>query len=477
MPSIAASAIELTSEAVSMPEPQPVTVAAPVSSTPLRSVLPSNDVLDTVTSQALSQLSAGVPSQPVWKVGSVVASTVTSSSSSSSSSTSTTTANPSPGVPDEVYEPTAIQTPYKTSSGLVVSLVSVSFKHWANDQYYGGVQIWFTGYHGNPKPQLMATSAASPATFTCDATKEMVTITIVAISPSGVTASFTNAPSTTVLLSGTVNAPPAPNIVVALTAIGTNLGWQFTYDVEGGLLQDVIAGYWIYKSSTNTTPVAPAGRYQYQPQPATNIGTMTFQDLDSTTEYYWVSAVSVSGLESSLSPANVSTVANTIYPSAQSGDYYSPTSAYDGNESTSSGGYAEEIGWGTATDTEQEIWSGFPAFTKGYTGAQLAILNNTTQQFYPGSGPAPWGYTEIDYSLDGGVTWTNLLSTNSTTSKVYTTVALPLAQDFTQVQVRATVGAEQSGNWTPPPHTTVTTPSVYMSHFIYEIHIALSGVS
>ena len=100
------------------------------------------------------------------------------------------------------------QTGYKTPLNILESLVTVTFGLWANDPAFAGVQVWFTGYHGNSKPVLMATGRTSPVQFTCDCTGETVLVTVVSYGSSGLTAAFQNAPTAQITLNGTEGPPP-----------------------------------------------------------------------------------------------------------------------------------------------------------------------------------------------------------------------------------------------------------------------------
>jgi hypothetical protein len=44
----------------------------------------------------------------------------------------------------------------------------------------------------------------------------------------------------------------------------------------------------------------------------------------------------------------------------------------------------------------------------------------------------------LSYSLDGGNTWTAIYSVTATRAKQYDSIILPVNQDFTKVQVKAT---------------------------------------
>lgn len=379
------------------------------------------------------------------------------------------------GVPQEVTNISATESPYKTSDGQMLSLVAVDFTPAANDPYFTSVNIYFTGYNGNSEAQLMANAATSPAQFLCETTHETVTVTVVAVGPSQVEASFANAPTTTLTLDGVVSAPPSPSISQAQVALAGNKGWQFAFNIIGGLEADQIQCYRIYHSESSSEPAAGSGYYRTIPQPNTNIGQEIVQEVTDDILYYWVSAVNTSGLESSLvavpftyidpgsPPPNVNpvSVTNTYQPetnlngwgaNAHDGNYEGsgglgsevwglnsavtlaytgPSNAFDGNQSTSA--YCSEA------HTHQYagcIWdfSNFKALPSGNTttAAQISVVSSVS----PTSGPVA-GHADIWYTLDGGTTWKSLYVSYSARSKQTDTITLATTQDFTKIQVMA----------------------------------------
>jgi hypothetical protein len=471
MPTIAQATRTLDTAAIPIPD---LLTSAPALALamPLRGILPPDLVLDTVTARAIAGASINLPFSAVYKNASMV---ITKPVSTTKGSPLSAGLSGTPGVPSEVLEVSASQEPYKLPSGTVECLVSVTYKNWQNDPYFAGVQIWFTGYEGSKHPQLMAEGQQSSVSFTCEATHETVIVTVVAYGPTGATASFADAPTVALLLSGVVSAPPPPTISQAVVAISG--GWQFAWNVETGVVGDVIAGYWVYKSTSSTTPKSPAGRVRFFSQPSTGLGTITYQDIDASTEYFWVSAVNSSGLESTLTPANVSTVSTVLYPATDSGTYSSPQLAFDGNENTPSTAYESVYGWPGGTIAYAETWSGWATFTGVYTGATLQILMQAVVAQVNGTGPQPVGNTSVSYSLDGGTTWTLASYSSSSIAKGYLMIPLGLGQDMTQVQVKAASSIVSTAYTPVLTGPLPVVPSLSVEHLIYQISISLAGVS
>lgn len=415
------------------------------------------------------------------------------SSIQSDLTSTTTTVTALSGVPKQVTGVSATESPDKTQAGMF-SIVAVDFTPVPGDPYFSGVQIFFTGYNGSTAPQLMSQGSTSPIEFLCSTTHEVVTVTVVAFSASGISADFATAPTTTVSLDGVTSAPPAPSIAQAQVALTKASGWQFSFNVLGGLEFDLISGYRIYHSTVNTTPVPPANQYQAIPQPSTNIGTIVVQEIVAGIVYYWVSSVSTSGLESSLTPVpfvyidpasppptltpitTVNSYLPTVYlngwtNNAHDGNYEgggglgsqvwglnndttypytNPTTAYDGNEGTAATLYMQHT-----HEYAGCIWtfSAFPGLDSAtvVTGAQLKIMSEAK----PSSGFA--GHCDIWYSLDGGTTFTSKYVTFGIRSQQYDTVTLSTSQDFTKIQVMAFSDSHDD-----------------VQHLVYEIRLELT---
>lgn len=217
------------------------------------------------------------------------------------------------GIPLALLSLVATQTPVKQQS-YTNSEITISFTSDPSDKNFYAVDIWFVGYHGNSNPQLMSSGNSSPINFVCDSTGETVSVFAQTVSTTGMSAPLTFAANTAVTLSGTVTAPPPP--AIAQTLIATPTGYQFSFNFITGLLTDVIANYRVYRNSSNTTTGATV--IHTIPQD-TNGSSSTYvvQDVigsqNTTTFYYWVSAVNTAGLESLLTNAQSGAVAQGIW--------------------------------------------------------------------------------------------------------------------------------------------------------------------
>jgi hypothetical protein len=371
--------------------------------------------------------------------------------------------------PDQVYAVSGTVSPYKSPTGMK-SLVAINFTPAGN---FALAAIWFTGYGGSSTPQLMSQGYSSPVEFLAETTGETVTVTVVAINSDGVSADFSSAPTILLTLSSTGTAPPAPTINQTIVALPGSAGWQFSWNVLNGLLNDIISGYWVYRSSSPTTPNPPASRVQFFPQPATNIGVMTFQDYISGTQYYWVSAVSVSGLESALTPASTTSVTSSAYPTSYSGSFSNPTQAYDGNETSAATADFTTAAVSGDTNSASETWSGWAAWTGGTIGhLTLDVMADAYVRMNADAA--------LLYSLDGGTTWTTLFSifatypSGSLTASVmqqYFSVVLSNSQNFTLVRVRASCEATTYDDYTRP--TVIERPSTATVN-IYEARLTVA---
>lgn len=474
MPTIAQSTVAVTGAIVNPSiVNEPIAILSPAAPAPVRSLLPPSEVLATVTQQGASQTGA----LPLWQIQ-ATSGTSSSSQTSSTSTPSSTTSPTQGGVPAEVINVGASQQPYKTPMNTLESLVTVTFDQYIGDQYFAGVQIWFTNYHGNPIPQLMSTSTGSPAQLLCDMTGETVTITVVSYGSTGLTASFIKAPSVVLTLNGSAGVPPAPTMSQLVTALAGSIGWQFSWNVINGLSDNVIDGYWVYRSATDTTPAPPAGRINYIKQPVTNVGTLTYTDVVSGTYYYWVSAVSTSGLESSLTAAQSTSVSSTIYPTV------GPSASYDGNEAT----YYEVSTSSTAdsstsptTNSVSTTFSGFPAAPSPNTAITINLLvgwEGETSENFSGSARAN---AQAFYSLDNGTTWTQFWShtvenneDDNNYAGSYVNASLASGTDTTQVQVQITASTSATLSSVAPPRDADSTFAYAASGiYVYELNISV----
>jgi hypothetical protein len=431
MPSIAQSTVAVPNTTVVQQDTtNTLAVSVPVLQAPIRSTLPPGEVLATVTAVG----NAATGSTALWQTPTLTSAQVSQIATAASQSSST---NPVTGVPREVLRVAATQEPYKDSNGNIECLVSVTYVQYAADANFAGVQIWFTGYNGSSTPTLVATGAASPVTFVVPATGETVVVTVVAYGPSGATASFLNAPTTTLTLNASTSPPPPPTITQPTTALAGGIGWQFSWASISGLVSGEISGYWVYRSSTSITSVPPSDRINYVAQPATGIGVLTYQDLTSGTPYYWVSSVNTFGLESTLSPANITDMVVMDYPVAISGQ--ATSASYDGNDATYSAITASDspdTGDGTPSSvTNYGAWSGFTDSTGTVTAVVLKVL--------VAASVGENASAAITYSLDGGTTWLSLYGWSGEIDypQQYVEVSLPTTQNLANLVVNATATA------------------------------------
>lgn len=392
------------------------------------------------------------------------------------------------GTPQEVTGVAAVSSPYLSAGGTVLAIVGVDFTPAPNDPYYDSVNIYFVGYNGNYTPQLMANATQSPASFLCQMTNETVQVMVIAVSSLGTEASFADPPSAYVTLNDNVQPPPFPSIAVAQTALPGNTGWQFTFNIIGGMEFSQVSNYRVYHSESNVTPVPPSSYFRTIPQPATNVGQEVVQEVTSDLLFYWVSAINLLGMESELTPVpftyidpgapppNVNPITNTVnyYPQVTTnggftftgqfpdavnpltdglspipngtalGEFTNPAQAYDGNTSTAAtyNAYKE---FGAC------IWS-FSNFTASTVGANTLTLNVLMDVVGAYGYNVPYGSTQLYYSTDGGTTWSEPISqsysingatVSAAIPKAIVTTTLPTTVNPAQVQVAAVVGGLQ----------------------------------
>jgi hypothetical protein len=265
----------------------------------------------------------------------------------------------------------------------------------------------------------------------------------VALNSANVAADFASAPTAVVLLNGSSTTPPAPTINQSLVAISGGTGWQFAFSPLNGLLADVIQGYWIYRKSAHVAPTGTGDRYQFIQQPPSTLP-YTFQDVTGATYFYWVSAVSVSGLESALSDATAVNINTPYYPTVTgtSGVAFSnPSYAYDGNAATAATASIAGPSGSAGSAATNETWSAIPAGPGGVTITAI-VLEVLSYASITNTGTAL-----LEYSLDSGATWNTLYSINSSVggsasaAQQYYTAALLVGQDLTLIQVRASNSA------------------------------------
>lgn len=202
------------------------------------------------------------------------------------------------GIPEKLISINATESPSKQQDR-TFSEVSINFTRDANDANFNRLNIWFKGYKGNTKLQLMATTTDSPYSFLVETTKETVTVYGQTVGLKGETADVSFALTTVVQLDGVVSAPPAPSI--ASQTVGTATGYQFAFNqVDVGSTQDVIQAYRVYQNTANNS--ATASLVQTIAHDPTHLGavtvTITVNAASGAIYYFWVSAVNTVGLES-----------------------------------------------------------------------------------------------------------------------------------------------------------------------------------
>jgi hypothetical protein len=130
--------------------------------------------------------------------------------------------------------------------------------------------------------------------------------------PLAIAGSSTNATPTVSTVAFNILQPPAPTIAQALSS--NHVGYQFSFfQVRLPLGSTMaISTYKVYRNTTSANTTAKViDTITHNPA---NVGTpIVIQDAqpNGVTQFYWVSAVSTAGVESTLTPAQSGTVSNT----------------------------------------------------------------------------------------------------------------------------------------------------------------------
>lgn len=103
------------------------------------------------------------------------------------------------GAPTNVNMVKLAEASYTNSTG-TFSKITVTFQRNQADQFWGSAEIWVSGYQGSAAPIYITTIQSSPSSFTLNKTGEIVTVTLVSVSTSGVKVPFSQSPSTVVKL-------------------------------------------------------------------------------------------------------------------------------------------------------------------------------------------------------------------------------------------------------------------------------------
>lgn len=350
------------------------------------------------------------------------------------------------GIPGPVTSLSATESPYKTEGGMK-SLVSVSFVPPA--QFFGSAEVYFTYYNGCATPQLMSSGTTSPIEFICDTTHETVRIDVLSRSLNNITSDENNTPYCWVSLDGVASAPPMPSIAKAQSPLPDGTGWQFSVNVLGGFEADQIAGYRVYHSE-NAGTTSP-DYYTTLLQPPTNVGSVTCQEVTGDLLWYWVSAISTSGMESVLNSVPFQYVDPGAAPPSSltpvtTTSVYKPSVILNGWSAGAHKGYYENQDLTSGTNNfgnGNQTYNAFSNTGNAFDGNQAtsASFNGTHTGRYAGvvysftGNTFPAGATVTDvklnvvsdvqatsgingeagvyYSIDGGTNWTVVYVQNS----------------------------------------------------------------
>ena len=347
-----------------------------MSSVPTVSQIP-NSVLDTVTQTNLTNSGASVPTTAVWQTPVTAPTSIATVTPVSTAIVVPGSGSPD-GIPTYVGALAATEAPYKNKNGQMFTAVSVTFIP-PVDVNWAAVQIWFSGYNGNPYPQLMTTGSVSPLSFLVETTGETVTITANSVSPQGLQPLFTGAPTTTLTLNGVAGQPPSPSIANSLSVTPT--GYQFQFNYISGLSADVIMSYNIYKNSVNSYPGPSSGFVKSVNQPSnltanpSATGVYTYQETVplGTTDYYWVTSVNQLGTESAPTSAGTTT---SITPIDANGNLQLKNilTANQGTANLSFPATAAQLGTNTITAT----FKGNPVLILFHANVILATTGSTS---------------------------------------------------------------------------------------------------
>lgn len=209
-----------------------------------------------------------------------------------------------PGQPFPLLGVSASSEPFKTATGEIKCLVSISY----TSSPPTGARIWFVGYHGSTTPALVSEGTESPVTFLADPTGETVTVYGESVQNGiiGKGPLTTWAPKTTVVLSPATAAPPAPSM--AQNLVGTPTGYQFEFNQIAGLAANVIDGYAIYRNTTDSQTSATQIAYLKQNPKAAAPILFTDVAAQGQSYYYFIASVDTSGNESALTNAQTGAI-------------------------------------------------------------------------------------------------------------------------------------------------------------------------
>jgi hypothetical protein len=103
------------------------------------------------------------------------------------------------GMPRPVTKLSAISTK-RTFGGATMAQVQINHKIPSYDTTFHHANVWVTGLAGNPNPQLMSSSTASPHTLLLPSTGEQVSLTVQSVGKDGSLLPLSSSPSTPVQL-------------------------------------------------------------------------------------------------------------------------------------------------------------------------------------------------------------------------------------------------------------------------------------
>ena len=218
------------------------------------------------------------------------------------------TAQGTAGAVPFVSNVSATESPTKVDDR-TLSLVSVNFDRPSDISNWAFARIGISGYKSNPNFVFIAEGSQSPVSFLLESTNETIVIAVGSMNGQGKTNDIDLAPTTAVDLDGVVSAPPNPTISQNL--VGLPLGFQFQFTQLAGLTSDVVDSYRIYRHTADVS--GSSSLIQTIKHNPLNAGSITVQDFPGAnlTRYYWVSAVNLVGLESSLIAAHTGATTNT----------------------------------------------------------------------------------------------------------------------------------------------------------------------
>lgn len=149
----------------------------------------------------------------------------------------------------------------------------------------------------------------------------------------------------------------------------------------------------------------------------------------------------------------IETLRPTAYsnPATVGNDFWgTPANAYDGNSSTSAQGSDSTTGTGldgsssAASDVIFRAWQG-PTYQSYYSALNLKVTYSVSVSKVLHNGAEGNPSWELQYSTNGGTSWTDIASGTGNVSQTTATIALSTGVTFSNLQVRAALVAEGEG--------------------------------